>query len=158
MWWANGGTGDSGESGNFGEAGDPGDSGEFGDSDFFWWMWWFWWFVSLYVITSTFPLWRLQIIPESYQTQHIIYHWKKDDITDDNDSDTQLYFHCRKNLRSWLLQDPALHSAATLCTLCSLSNHSKVLALCFFYHANLTVFRSMLTNRKKITTFMELNK
>ena len=114
--------------------------------------------VCLYVITSTFPFYGLQIIPESCQTPHIIYYWKKDDITDDNDSDTQLYFHCRKNLRSWLLQDPALHSAATLCTLCSLSNHSKVLALCFFYHANLTVFRSMLTNRKKITTFMELNK
>ena len=31
--------------------------------------------VCLYVITSTFPFYGLQIIPESCQTPHIIYHW-----------------------------------------------------------------------------------
>ena len=32
-------------------------------------------FVCLYVITSTFPFYGLQIIPESCQTPHIIYRW-----------------------------------------------------------------------------------
>ena len=44
-------------------------------------------FVILYVITSTFPIWCLQFIPESCQTPHIIHHWKEDNISDDKDND-----------------------------------------------------------------------
>ena len=43
--------------------------------------------VSLYVITSTFPIWGLQSILESCQTLHIKHHWKEDDIINDNDND-----------------------------------------------------------------------
>ena len=44
-------------------------------------------FVCLSVIASIFPIYGLQIIPESYQTPHTIHHWKEDDISDDNDND-----------------------------------------------------------------------
>merc|ERR1712179_182061 len=43
--------------------------------------------VCPYVIASIFPIYGLQIIPESCQTPHIIHHWKEDDISDDNDND-----------------------------------------------------------------------
>ena len=44
-------------------------------------------------IASIFPIYGLQIIPESCQTLHIIHHWKEDDIShdDDNDKDTRKY-------------------------------------------------------------------
>ena len=43
--------------------------------------------VYLSVITSTFSIKTLQIIPESRQTPHIIHHWKEDDISHDDDND-----------------------------------------------------------------------
>ena len=48
--------------------------------------------VCLSVITSTFSIKTLQIIPESRQTPHIIHHWKEEDIShdDDNDKDTHI--------------------------------------------------------------------
>ena len=46
--------------------------------------------VCLYVITSTFPIWGLHIIPESRQTPHVIHNWKEEDISHDyvTDKDT----------------------------------------------------------------------
>ena len=43
-------------------------------------------FVCLSVITSTFPIWGLQIIAEPCQTQHITHQWKEDEVRDDNDN------------------------------------------------------------------------
>ena len=43
------------------------------------------------IITSIFPIYGLQIIPESCQTPHIIHHWKEDDISDDKDNDKDKY-------------------------------------------------------------------
>ena len=41
--------------------------------------------VCLSVIASIFPIYGLQIIPESCQTPHIIHNWKEYDISDDNE-------------------------------------------------------------------------
>ena len=41
------------------------------------------------VITSTFPIWGLQIIPKSCQNPYDTHHWKDNDISDNNGKDTQ---------------------------------------------------------------------
>ena len=65
-------------------------------------------FVCFYVITSTFPIWRLQIIPKSCQTPHIIHHWKEDDINDENDKDTHKDQYKWKTMtKTKCLKDPS---------------------------------------------------
>ena len=63
----------------------------------------------LSVIASIFPIYGLQIIPESCQTPHIIYHWKEDDISDDkdNDKDTQTNTKTKTKTNTKCLKDPS---------------------------------------------------
>ena len=61
--------------------------------------------VCPYVITSVFPIWGLQIIPESCQISHIKHHCKEDDISHDNDKDTQKDKYEQQRQRQRLIQN-----------------------------------------------------
>ena len=54
-------------------------------------------YVCLSVITSTFLIETLQIIPESRQTPHIIHHQKGEDISHDKDTHKEKYKDNKKD-------------------------------------------------------------
>ena len=79
------------------------------------------WHVSVCpkVITSIFPIWGLQIIPESFQTPHIIHHWKVNDISNAKDR------VCLWNgLSKVLLFSSSLHCLNSVLSLSSVSDMS----------------------------------
>ena len=55
-------------------------------------------FVCLYVITSTFPFYGLQIIPESCQIPHIMHHWKESDANDAQTDTHKDKDNCKNNI------------------------------------------------------------